>query len=292
MAWTPKSAEEIIRKWNKHVSTRFDHFFAALNQRPVTIPDRYLEENFIAENGKLYRNFLELFMRHNTAKAIAAIVSGLPEDERTNIAEEVIHPYWRKWDDLLKKLETIFGQTNELLDVTSNFHTLKNWCGDFDSGSDIFDEEVRHYEMSFDKFCKAFALLPRRASGSFAIPPRNQLAYSTGAIAKLSPHARKVLDLKKCDLGKRIIQLDGVAKPFSLTANKAWDTVVKLLSSPDKDGWAKLDPEWQTHFGSSPYRDFKEYIHPQIPAFTGMHNPRRRGNRTFRLQSTPRPIPQ
>ena len=60
MAWTPKSAEEIIRKWNKHVSTRFDHFFAALNQRPVTIPDRYLEENFIAENGKLYRNFLRL----------------------------------------------------------------------------------------------------------------------------------------------------------------------------------------------------------------------------------------
>lgn len=292
MPWKPKSAEDIVHKWDKHVAKRFDDFLTVLKKRPVKIPDKYLEENSIENNGKLYRNFLELFLRYDTAKAIADIITGLSEDERTNLTEDVIHPYWVKWDKLLNSIGTIFGQTKDVLDVTSNFHTLKNWCGDFDSGSAIFDEEVRHYEMSFDKFCKAFALLPRRASGSFAIPPRNQLAYSTGAIAKLSPHARKVLDLKKCDLGKRIIQLNGVATPFSLTANMAWDTVVKLLSSPDKDGWAKLDPKWQTHFGSSQYRDFKEYIHPQIPAFTGMNNPRRRGNRTFRLQSTPRPIPQ
>lgn len=288
MAWAPKCADDIVRKWNKCVSNRFAHFLAVLNQRPVTIPDRYLEENFIAENGKVYRNFLELFMRQDTAKAITAIISGLPQGERTDITEKVIHPYWRKWEELLTTLEKIFGQTNDLLNVTSNFHTLKNWCGDFNRGSAIFDEEARHYESRFHDFCKAFAALPRRAGGPFAVPPRNQLAYSTGNIAKLSPHARKVLDLKKCDFSLRMIRLKGCTTTYHLSANKAWDTVVKLLSSPEKDGWTKLDPKWQTQFCAPPYRDFKDYIHPQIPTYSGMNHPRRRGNRTFRLLKKPR----
>lgn len=287
MPWKPKSAEDIVHKWDKHVAKRFDDFFTVLKKRPVKIPDKYLEENSIENNGKLYRNFLELFLRYDTAKAIADIITGLSEEERTNLTEDVIHPYWAKWDKLLNSIGTIFGQTKDVLDVTSNFHTLKNWCGDFNRGCGIFDEEVAHYEKSFDAFCKAFAVLPRKPKGPATLLAKTQLTDSEGYVYEVSKYARGKLDITKCDLHQRRIHLKGVPRDFRLSASKAWNNVILLLTNEDKRGFTKLGSGWQSHFGTGDYAAFRDYIHPRVTPKAGKKSAGKSGDGFYRIDCAP-----
>ena len=293
MAWEPQTADDISSKWAKDVLKRFKEFHKVLTGPTTTIKDEFLNETALI-NGKAYRNFLELFIRPETAKLIVGIIS--TADDGQKIVNDVIIPFWENWDQLIRELESFYESSVDLQPVKSLYNTLRTWCQNFDGREGAFEELGPRYETYFNDFCMAFAHLPRRRQRppsssnphTFNTPPRCKCRSFT-----LSPYARTIIDEKKSAFDKGHIQFKNSNIFFNgLTASKAWEEAIYLLlTTTDKDGWARLAPRWQQHFNKPPYKEFAQFIHPENQAKPGKASAGKSGNHRYRLMLEKRPIP-
>lgn len=297
MAWEPVNADNIRQKWQSRVKPRFDDFFNVLTTPAATIPNEFLDEQSRI-NGKTYRNFLELFLRTQTAKQIIKVVRNLPYDERVRLTHDVFEPYWKCWDELFTKLAVFYGKAIPE-SVASPFRSLKSICCDFENldGFTSQKSSCRH-ENLFETFCLEFSKLPRKGKSSkpasfkfgkyeFVANPLN------GKRGVLSPYARKILDTRRWHhLTDNALYIVNRKDPFLLTGPKAWNAAIFPLLTEcsvmdGEDGWVRLPATWQTYFRAKDYVGFAQLVQSHTAWKTGKKLPGRGGDRFYRLTATP-----